>query len=81
MDYESLIKILHILASELENAASAIETLLAERKAMLEDLRSMALGCDNCKHKLLGEYEYPCCECGRVGGEYDHWQWHGTSEA
>lgn len=54
--------------SELEKAANAIETLLAERDAYLR--RS----CMNCKHK---GNRGACRSCFRSSGKEDYWEWRG----
>lgn len=67
-----------VLADELEGAASAIETLLAERNAAVEHLRG---DCDQCVYADVDPNENPCADCCVI--EYnppespDRWQWCG----
>lgn len=55
-------------------AADAIETLLKERDALLEDLDGI---CDACKHRdddLV--HGCVCFECRKI----NHWEWRGVKE-
>lgn len=56
-------------------AATAIETLLAEREAAVEDLRGR---CDICKHRRVCLFD----EQHRIGcanSKRGHWQWRGPT--
>lgn len=90
MDYKELIKQFRdestfqrdrfsrfVLADELEAAATAIETLLAEREAAIEDLR--LIGCEACKYQRLEAFKSPCCECIETGSQSDFWEWRGPT--
>lgn len=77
MDYKELIERLkhcksykpkHELQRTMLDAATAIETLLAEREAAMKDLRRT--GCDTCEHR---KDCYPCSKC--MNGSC--WEWHG----
>lgn len=60
-----------------ENAADAIETLLVERDAAVEDLRRQ---CGKCKYSGVLYRDFPCCRCVVTGGTSDYWQWRGPQK-
>lgn len=85
MDYEKLIKLLRDenncdVLDYVEDAADAIEVLLAERDAALE--RS----CADCKHFVISHNGCtPDCDCNNseckcVDGVNLGWQWRGPKE-
>lgn len=64
------------LAHALEDAITAIETLLAEREAAVEEMHGR---CSKCKHFSVGILDYPCADCRYECGANDHWQWRGPT--
>lgn len=90
MDYKELIEELHFLSGHvpeqmcdddgkdpLERAATAIETLLAERDAAMDDLNGQ---CDKCKFLNISSHDFPCCHCIVTGGMNDYWKWRGIQK-
>lgn len=83
MDYEKLIKRLRKYADfgaklvVCEDAATAIETLLAERDAAVKELHGR---CSKCKHFSSGLLEFPCTDCRFERGTSDHWEWRGPQK-
>lgn len=82
MDYKERIEQLRRFGSyypitgPIENeAADAIETLLAERDAVMKELHG---DCDKCRY--FGFYAQPCCNCYINGGLIDYWQWRGPQK-
>lgn len=83
MDYKELIDILRYTASEGDvcrecpqciEAADAIETLLAERDALMNDLEGR---CDVCKNRSVCLFD----EKRRSGCvNRSHWQWRGPQK-
>lgn len=65
----------YTLATEFEEDADAIKTLLAERDAALEELRS--IGCEVCAHLCDYSFNSPCCTCGDAD---NNWQWRGPQK-
>lgn len=68
------------LAHDLEDAITAIETLLAEREAAVEEMRG---DCDECVDADTPAHEYPCVSCrfcmyGKNSGT-EYWQWRGAT--
>lgn len=79
MDYKELIELLsaraYIRGDELcKDAATAVETLLAERDEAIRMLRGK---CSACKYENRWRDEYPCCHCIFKGGMDDNWEWSG----
>ena len=82
IEYKALIEDLRDAADvtgvceiELRDAATAIETLLAEREAAMEDLRGR---CDICKHRRVCLFD----EQHRIGcanSKRGHWEWSGPT--
>lgn len=64
------------LAHDLEDAITAIETLLAEREAAVEEIHGR---CSKCKHFFSGILRTPCKYCCREGGAVDYWEWRGPT--
>lgn len=62
------------LAHALEDAITAIETLLEERDAAVEEMHGR---CSKCKHFSSGILRIPCKDCCREGGAVDYWEWRG----
>lgn len=58
-------------------AATAIETLLAERDAAVEEMHGR---CIKCNHFSVGFLDYPCTDCRYEGGANDHWKWSGPQK-
>lgn len=89
MDYEKLIEqlrdenncdVLDCVLDYVKDTADAIEALLAEREAMMEDLRCEA-SCTVCKHSHRDEAEPPCCYCiATPRGTRNCWEWRGPKE-
>lgn len=81
MDYKDLIRRLDDCGGFdgdlLDDAAEAIETLLAERDAALDEFHGL---CSRCKHFHPGPLEFPCSDCRFEGGESDHWKWRGPTK-
>lgn len=79
MDYKEVIRRLdgcvEFDGNLLDDAADAIETLLAERDAALEELRS--IGCEVCAHLCDYSFNSPCCTCGDAD---NNWQWRGPQK-
>lgn len=85
MEYKELIKQLRayrlmiidrsMIDDALTNSANAIETLLAERDAVMKDLHGE---CDKCRY--FGLSAHPCCHCYINGGMFDYWQWRGPQK-
>lgn len=81
MDYKELIGRLNAYSAKHQRhggitaeAADAIETLLAERDAAVEELHGR---CSKCKHFHSGPLKFPCADCCLEGGTSDHWEWRG----
>lgn len=62
----------------MDDAANAIETLLAELDAAMKLLRTGKSKCDCCMHNESSIHEYPCRDCKDCGGMSDYWQWRGV---
>lgn len=80
MNYKGLISMLRDSGmvktkDDIECAADAIETLLAERDAVMKDLHG---DCDKCRY--FGLSAHPCCHCYINGGMFDYWQWRGPQK-
>lgn len=58
-------------------AATAIETLLAERDVAVEEMHGR---CIKCNHFSVGFLDYPCTDCRYEGGANDHWKWRGPQK-
>lgn len=93
MDYKELIEELHFLSGHvpeqmcdddgkdpLERAATAIETLLAERDAAVEIISSGGKRCRACVYNDRGIHDFPCCHCRETGGMTDYWEWRGPQK-
>lgn len=59
------------------DSADAIETLLAERDAAIEESRG---DCKKCRFTNFGEFDYPCFRCSQTGGKVDYWEWRGPQK-
>ena len=81
----------HTLATEFEEDATAIETLLSERDAAVEDLRGNCWCCANGKpwEKAGPLSKMTCCEHLKEWGavatsgkacKCQHWQWRGPQK-
>lgn len=84
MDYKELIEKLRNKDGcncECLQAADAIETLLAERDAAVEDLRGY---CRVCTHANIGKDGFPCVKCKHIEfygtQEIDGWGWRGPQK-
>lgn len=87
MDYKELIAQLRRFAAYYPvtgpiegKAAAAIETLLAERDAAVEDLHG---ACRACVYAGCFEGAQPCCDCTYGTGamsDADNWQWRGLQK-
>lgn len=82
MDYKELIRRLddcgEFDGDLLDDAAEAIETLLAERDAAMEDLRLVA-DCTSCKWHPFDSSCDACLECS-CENENVAWQWRGPTK-
>lgn len=88
MDYEGIVNILRsyrfmtlnrsMIDDALTDAADAIEALLAERDAAEKALKKF--GCNACKHSGVSRRDNPCCDCCRLAGWEDKWEWRGPQE-
>ena len=67
-------------ASICKDAATAIETLLAERDAAIEFLKSTKNRCGSCAYNYHSVYDYPCKHCKETGGMSDYWKWRGPQK-
>ena len=64
-----------------DQAADAIEALLGERDAAVEELRGY---CRACVYARTNKADYPCSECKHLicgTQEIDGWQWRGPQKA
>ena len=69
------------LSLVLEDAADAMEILLAERDAAVEELRGY---CRACVYARTNKADYPCSECKHLicgTQEIDGWKWRGPQSA
>lgn len=64
-------------ATVCENAADAIETLLAERDAAVKIISRGEKRCRACIYNDHGIHDFPCCHCRETGGMTDYWEWRG----
>lgn len=90
MDYKELIEQLkhcksykpkYELQRTMIEAATAIETLLAERDAAVKDLRNGSMQrCRSCAHQECGVKDFPCFSCKDTGGFSDYWEWRGPTK-
>lgn len=64
----------------IEDAATAIETLLAERDAAVEIISSGGKRCRACVYNDRGIHDFPCCHCRETGGMTDYWEWRGPQK-
>lgn len=89
MDYNKLIEQLRSTVSRskrelLDNAAAAIETLMAELEALKEDVKCSSL-CDSCKHNnCIPKCNLDCIACPHAGEcpcvncfDESCWEWRG----
>lgn len=60
--------------------ADAIETLLKERDAAVEQLSDDCCRCCSCIYYNRTLNDYPCNHCKEAGGMTDYWQWRGPRE-
>ena len=89
MDYKELIERLEYQAASIRDrnifrdAATAIETLLAEREAAVKDIERC---CATCKHFLIfhngctPDYDCDNPECKNISGVNAGWQWRGPQK-
>lgn len=87
MDYKELIDELRMVASwnisdcydcnQCVKAATAIETLLAERDAAVKIISRGEKRCRACIYNDHGIHDFPCCHCRETGGMTDYWEWRG----
>lgn len=83
MDYKELIKYLHGTARccdgcyACEQAATAIEMLLAERDAAVKDLHILA-PCLSCTQNSSNNSGKMCKYAGNCNGK--HWKWRGQKK-
>lgn len=83
MDYKELINQLKALERHtrfcvLGVAATAIETLLAERDAAVKFLSNDEVRCASCIDRDRKVCDFPCCHCKETGGQSDYWEWRGA---
>lgn len=79
MDYRDLIDTLRHgdpldIVVQAYEMADAIETLLKERDAAVEEIRGQ---CDKCKYSDFGAFDFPCFRCSYT---VDYWRWRGPRE-
>ena len=66
------------LANHIARCGDAIEQLIKERDAAVEDLKEGSF-CMNCKHLVSTKEEKPCRHCSSLtGGGEDNWEWRGV---
>lgn len=81
MDYKELIETLRDesncdVLDYIEDAAAAIETLLAEREALMGQIRGHCIHCANAR-KCYYTDDKTMCDCAR--NNLRHWQWRGPT--
>lgn len=85
MDYKELIKAMRstdvktVFTHSLD-AADAIETLLAERDAAVEDLKRGESRCFTCSFDNMSIHDFPCNSCKEAGRMGDYWKWRGPQK-
>lgn len=82
MDYKELIELLRDKSNcdvldYVDDAATAIETLLEERDAAVEIISRGEKRCRACIYNDHGIRDFPCCRCRETGGMTDYWEWRG----
>lgn len=89
MDYKELIEQLKRATSFhgkwlrecMLDAADAIQTLLAERDAAVEDLKfSSGKRCRSCIYNDISIHGFPCNSCCETGGMSEYWEWCGPQK-
>lgn len=83
MDYKEIIEAMRstdvkVVFCRSLDAADAIETLLAERDAAVEDLRPIA-DCASCKW-YFGDSSGEVCDGCDYPGEGSNWEWRGPQK-
>lgn len=63
-----------------DQAADAIETLLAERDAAVECLSHGGSRCGCCAYNYHSIHDSPCKHCKETGGMSDYWEWSGLQK-
>lgn len=61
-----------------DQAADAIEALLAERDAAVNELK-YRVGCKSCAYFCVSIFEEPCYSC-RKEKKFDKWKWRGPQK-
>lgn len=61
----------------MQEAADAIETLLVERDAAIEDIEH---SCHRCIHFGKSQISGHCYNCWKVGSPEKYWQWRGPQK-
>lgn len=86
MDYKETIEAMRstdvkvVLCHSLD-AADAIETLLAERDAAVENLKfSGGKRCRFCIYNDRSIHDFPCNSCCETGGMSEYWEWCGPQK-
>lgn len=70
----------YTLATEFEEDADAIKTLLAERDAAIADIfQSSDSLCNVCKY-FPDDFSPICFNCTQIGGLNNNWQWRGPQK-
>ena len=80
-DYKELIDRLRTMDPyniDCMKAVEAIETLLAERDSMINQLKTMK--CGFCKHRQFYVFDEPCITCIISDGQYTKWEWGGIQK-
>lgn len=86
MEYKDLVEELRMVASldgfcydctQCVNAANAIEALLAERDAAINELKNR-VGCSSCAYFGDSPFEEPCCSCRKESNWI--WEWDKKKE-
>ena len=67
------------IQQRLNEIADAIERLVRERDAALEDLKQYAY-CPVCKHFKLKTSDEPCKSCKNNHGTVNKWEWRGVKD-
>lgn len=78
MDYKELISRLRhsrVCSNDIEEAATAIETLLAKLDNAMDLLHHNTNCCQSCYYNYRSINDFPCTHCKGAGGMTDYWKW------
>lgn len=83
MDYRELISRLRysrVCSCDIEEAATAIETLMAELDNAMDLLHHNTNCCQSCYYNYRSINDFPCTHCKETGGMTDYWKWCSPKE-